>query len=184
MNLKNQIKEVKKLKASVSDWRNNFDSPEYKKASNLNRILFGMALNKRKNCDCVDDLFLMLGKYDSEKIELKQKQMESKFKLKENVMIRLHGVDVITKDNLTDEKAIELLKKYPSHETSFESLPKNWKELTIEEVVEEVVEEDIEIEELILETSPVTPKEDSIEPAEEVAVAKKAGKKKAGKKKK
>jgi hypothetical protein len=158
MKLKQHIKLVKSFKANVNEWKNNFDSVEYKEASKVNQKLFGIPLNKRKNCDCVNDLLSYVSRMDNEKIKLKQEQMESKFKLKKGKLIMLHGLDIeISESNLTDAKAISLLKKYPGHITTFESFPDNWEELTLDD-------------------SPVIV-EDTIEPAEEIAVEKKAPKK-------
>ena len=130
MELKEQIKLVKSYKPSLSDWKNSFDSTEYKEASKLNYALFGIHLNKRKNCDCVNDLMNYISRLDNEKINQKQMIMESKFKLKKGILIQLHGLDImISEANLTDAKAITLLKKYPGHIASFEVYPENWKEL-------------------------------------------------------
>ncbi len=159
MKLKQHIKLVRSFRANVNEWKNNFDSVEYKEASKLNQKLFGIPLNKRKNCDCVNDLLSYVSRMNNDKIKLKQQQMESKFKLKKGKLIMLHGLGIeISEANLTDAKAISLLKKYPGHISTFESFPENWEELTLDD-------------------SPVTPKEDVIKPSEEVAVEKVAPKK-------
>lgn len=130
MKLKQHIKIVRSFKPTLNEWKNKFDSTEYKEASKLNYALFGIHLNKRKNCDCVNDLMNYISRLDNEKIKQKQEIMESKFRLKKGTLIQLHGLDImISEANLTDAKAITLLKKYPSHITSFEVYPENWKEL-------------------------------------------------------
>jgi hypothetical protein len=120
------IEEVKSYKPTVNSWRNNFNSKEYQAASKLNKLLFGISLNRRKNCNCVDDLLLLIY---SKTINQKIETMNSNFRLKPNAMIMLHGIDAVTNDNLTDEIAINILKKYPSHSVTFEKLPTNWREL-------------------------------------------------------
>lgn len=129
MNLHDRIASVLATEKTKKIWRNKFDSNEYKQASSLNYELFGMHLNKRIGCQCVDDLFFMLRSYNNEKITLKQKQMESQFTLKKNKMIVVHGHEPLTNANITDEKALKLLKKYPGHIVSFEKLPSNIDEL-------------------------------------------------------
>lgn len=130
MKLKQQIKLVRSFKPSLQEWKNKFDSTEYKEASKLNFALFGIHLNKRKNCDCVNDLMNYISRLDNEKINLKQTIMESQFRLKKGTLIQLHRLDImISEANLTDAKAISLLKKYPAHISSFEVYPENWKEL-------------------------------------------------------
>lgn len=61
--------------------------------------------------------------------------MNTEFSLKKGKVIMLHGFnEVVTKDNLTDAKALEILRKYPAHISSFEKFPENWQELTGKEV--------------------------------------------------
>ena len=135
-----KIKQVLKTKATLSDWKNNFDSNEYKEASELNRILFGIPLNRIKNCDCVNDLMNYIFNLSDSKINQLKISMESKFKLKKGKLIMLHGIDMqITEANLTDEKALMLLKKYPAHISSFEVFPENWQELTTDKPKKKVV---------------------------------------------
>jgi hypothetical protein len=129
MNLHERISLVLATEKTKKVWRNKFESTEYKQASSLNYELFGMRLNKRIGCQCVDDLFFMLRSYTSEKITLKQKQIMSQFELKKNKMIVVHGHEPLTNANMTDEKALILLKKYPAHVSSFEKLPNNIDEL-------------------------------------------------------
>ncbi len=131
MELKLLIKEVKATKPTSSVWKNKFDSLEYKQASKLNSILFGMPLNRVKNCSCVNDLFMYISNLNENKINKIKETMESKFKLKESVgVILLHGINMeLSNANMTDEKALTLLKKYPIHIKSFEAYPQNWEEL-------------------------------------------------------
>lgn len=65
-------------------------------------------------------------------INQNQKKM-SNFKIaksKNGASKQIHtGVDIITNDNLTDEKAIAILAKSPAHIKTFETFPANWQEL-------------------------------------------------------
>ena len=132
MSLEEKIKKVKGFKETVRVWKNDFNSEEYKLASSLNNDLFGLPLNRQKNCDCVNDLLNYITQLNSSKINQIKEKMESKFKLKKGTMIMVHGIDMqLTEANLTDEKAITLLKKYPKHIISFEVYPENWEELVI-----------------------------------------------------
>jgi hypothetical protein len=153
MELIEQIKLVKSFKATVSSWKNDFQSEEYKQASKLNKLLFDIPLNKVRNCDCVHDLFAYISGLDEQKIKQKQISMESNFKLKNNAVIQVHGLSIIlTNANITDEKALQLLDKYPGHIVSFEKYPTNWKSLIGKKVVAEIVAE-----EEAVETSPIKP---------------------------
>lgn len=158
MNLHERISSVLATEKTKKVWRNKFDSIEYKNASSLNYELFGMHLNKRIGCQCVDDLFFMLRSYTSEVINQKQKQIMSQFQLKKNKMIVVHGHEPLTNANITDEKALNLLKKYPGHIASFEKLPDNIDELLgketkkTEKKVDENVDEQSMIDAKVMET--------------------------------
>ena len=158
MNLHERISSVLATEKTKKVWRNKFDSIEYKNASSLNYELFGMHLNKRIGCQCVDDLFFMLRSYTSEVINQKQKQIMSQFKLKKNKMIVVHGYEPLTNANITDEKALNVLKKYPGHIASFEKLPDNIDELLgketkkTEKKVDENVDEQSMIDAKVMET--------------------------------
>jgi len=78
-----------------------------------------------------------------------------KFKLKQGKKIMLHGMsDVLTNGNLTNEKAIAVLRRIPAAIKFFEVFPADWrtmisakpvkhaKELHVKEVVKETVEEE------------------------------------------
>lgn len=132
MNLKNKIKNVLLSERTKKIWRDDFNSTEYKQASELNKILFGIPLNQMKGCQCVDDLFALIKhKYNNEEnINLKIKQMENKFRLKKDVLIMSHQLgDPISNNNLTDEMAIRILKLSRKNIDRFEVYPSNWAEL-------------------------------------------------------
>jgi len=55
---------------------------------------------------------------------------QRKFELKEGVLITQYGDPIdYTRANMTDEAAIKLLSKSPSHIQSFSRYPENWEEL-------------------------------------------------------
>lgn len=76
-----------------------------------------------------------------------QKQM-GQFEIKKSkngISKQIHiDHDIITNDNLTDEKAINILRKAPGHIVTFSKFPSNWKELTGMPVVKKPKEEKIE----------------------------------------
>ena len=130
MDLNADIKLVLSYEANKSKWKNNFESEEWKLANKVSSIVMMEGLNRNSNCGCIDDLFNTLKTLSQEKINLKQNQMQGLFKLKEGKMISLHCFNEdYTNANLTDQKAIDVLKKYPSCIAEFESYPSNWKEL-------------------------------------------------------
>jgi len=132
MNLENQIKEVLLLEATIKEWKNDFNSDAYKKASALNLLLFGKPLNKQRNCGCVQDLFdLIKHRYSKkENINQKKKQMENKFRLKGDLLVQNHALGTpVNNNNLTDEIAIKLLQINKNNINLFEKYPQDWAKL-------------------------------------------------------
>lgn len=149
------IKQVLSYESTKAKWRNDHGSVEFKEASKLASVIMGEPLQRKKNCGCVEDLFYMLKNMTDNNIKLKEKNMESQFKIKKGVMIMNHKLsDPITFDNLTDERALELLKINPKSISLFSEFPENWEELLhgkkpkkLKEVkaeIEEKVEEEVE----------------------------------------
>lgn len=131
MNLEKEINVVLSYEGTKSKWRNNHSSDEWKMANRVGKVV-GSPLNRSRNCQCVEDLYIVLKLLtrDKTKVKLKQQQIMSKFKLKPGKVLMLHGfTDVITTESLTDEVAIELLTKYPAMRGEFEECPDNWKAL-------------------------------------------------------
>jgi len=128
MDLNQEIKEVLLLEPTKSIWRNNHGSKEFKRAVKIGSLV-GNPINKSKNCGCIEDLFIVLRLMSRDKIKFKQIQMENKFKLKEGQLVTFAGSH-ITNANLTDERAISLLKDRPIRISMFSEYPKDWKELT------------------------------------------------------
>jgi hypothetical protein len=128
--LQSQIEKVKGFERTKNVWRTKYSSTEFVQASRLNQALFGIPLNHAAKCQCIEDLFYYINNSTNEKIHQIQNKMNQKFKFKKDTVIMLHGMnETLTEHNLTDEKAVELLSKYPSHIGSFEEFPKDWKAL-------------------------------------------------------
>ena len=88
----------------------------------------GEQLSRKTNCGCLNDLFYMLKTISKSKIELKSKQMENEFELKEGILIFFKGSHY-SNANITDKKTLEILKEFPIKINAFVRYPKNWKEL-------------------------------------------------------
>ncbi len=137
MNLENEINLALTYESTKELWRNNHDSEEFKFVKQVGSTI-GSPITNDKGCKCIERFFMLAHVYsrDNKKITIKEKQMESKFKLLEGKMIGVSGTHY-TNANLTDERAIEILTKYPSHIATFSTYPANWKELcSVEEVSE------------------------------------------------
>ncbi len=128
MDLNKEIKVVLSYEASKSKWKNNPASKEWKRANKVAIVVMGQGLQRKRNCGCIDELFIMLKTLSQKRINQKQTQMSNKFRLVDGKMISLNGTHY-TNDNITDEKAIEILTKFPSHIVTFVNAPDNWKEL-------------------------------------------------------
>lgn len=125
-----RIKYVLSLEGTKKNWRKKHSSVEFQKASQLNRELFGMPLNKVAKCKCIEDMFFMLHRLNVEKLQTINKIKMNQFKLKKGKLITLHGMaTAYTEHNMTDEKAILLLKISKGHIKSFEEYPSNWESL-------------------------------------------------------
>lgn len=127
--LKEAIAKVKGYEKTKKIWRTQHNSIEFQEASRLNQALFQMPLNHASNCQCIEDLFYYINNVTNEKLTKKQQQTMNKFKLKEGIVLTLHAFnEAFTNSNMTDDKAVEILAKYPGHIVSFEIVPKDWKE--------------------------------------------------------
>ena len=149
MELKDKILKILSLEGSKSQWRNNHGSHQWILANEVALIVMGERLNKAKNCGCLNDLFIMLKSLSTEKIKLKTIHMNNKFKLRETALIFIAGSHYSSK-NITDEKSIEILTKFPAKIADFISYPENWEELTAKEVSAIVEEKVIEEEEAFI----------------------------------
>ena len=132
----------------IKNWTSKKESSEVQLISDVYKQAFKK--NLRISCGtCIIEAYFELKELYENKTMLTQKTM-GQFELKKNKMIAVHGLnDVITSSNLTDEKAIKLLSKYPSHIESFEKYPDNWTELTSEKAsIETGIDETDENEEV------------------------------------
>lgn len=122
-----RIQRVKGYEKTKKTWRTKYKSAEFIEASGLNFALFGMGLNQSPNCQCIEDLFFYINHLTDEKLTQKTANMNRSFNLKAGVVLALHGFNqMVTNDNLTDELALKILKKYPSHIVSFNDFPEDW----------------------------------------------------------
>lgn len=130
MELEERIKKVLSYEKTKSVWRKKHDSKEFQEASRLNKDLYGKPLNRQAKCECIEDLFFLLSGLNKQKINQKKVNMTRKFEIKKDKMIQLFNQnDVYTDANITDEKAIELLKSSPGLIKFFSKFPADWRDL-------------------------------------------------------
>jgi len=148
MELGQLIEEVLANQSTSNKWKNDFKSPEWIAASNLNKELFGMYLNQSVGCQCVKDLYLLIDNQQK-----KQRIMENKtarFVLKP-CLIMLHGESKQFSQHSSEEDLIYLLSKHPDKINKFERYPENWEEI-VAEIYPNELEETEEAEETTTET--------------------------------
>jgi len=143
MELEQLIEEVLANQSTSNKWKNDFKSPEWIAASNLNKELFGMYLNQSVGCQCLKDLYLYINNQ-----EKKQRIMEKKtarFVLKPG-LIMLHGESKQFSQHSSEQDLMYLLSKHPDKINKFERYPENWEEI-VAEAYPKKVEETEEVEE-------------------------------------
>lgn len=120
------IKSVLESEKTKREWRNNYNSVEWKNANKLNKELFGIALNQSIGCQCLEDLFFYIKRPNF----VKNKTMEKNklFRIKEGRIMTVHGFPPMS-NNTPDEVFIKVLKSNPAHINSFVSYPPNWKDI-------------------------------------------------------
>jgi len=130
MDLEQEIKTVLGYEKSKKQWRNEHSSKEFKAAAALG-VKINSPLNRSRNCNCIEDLFIVMKILTRNNNKLKSLEMkkDSKFRIKGNKMIMVHGHTPLTNDNLTDEAALALLKTHPRTIGQFEEYPKDWEKL-------------------------------------------------------
>lgn len=154
MDLEKEIETVLSYESTSVVWKNDYLSKEYKAAEAIGRKVKS-PLNRKRNCSCINDLFIVLKLLTRNTNKLKSLKMskELKFQIKEGKMITIHGHLPLTNDNLTNEKAIAILTSHPACISEFDKYPENWKKLTGKKeanvvevpkvVVDEVKEEEV-----------------------------------------
>ena len=125
MNLKKNIQEVISYISTVNEWRNDFSDPRRKKADSLNQLLYGESFQKIKGCGCIDDFLNVLTFWNDDKIKLKIKQMAGLYRMKKGELVGFGGSHY-TEANMTDNKAIEILSRFPNLIDLFDEFPENW----------------------------------------------------------
>ena len=129
MDLEQQIKLLLSYEGTKQIWKNVHDSKEWILANEIASVIMREPLNRVPNCGCLTDLFYTVKNISKSKIKLKQLQMENEFELKPGILLFLDGTHY-SNANITDDKSIEILKRFPIKIKDFIRYPKNWKELT------------------------------------------------------
>ena len=147
------IKQVFESHATLSEWRNNFKSNEWKALNELHVKMYGKKLTQTKNCGCVDDFWNALrSKTQTKLIEKYMNKENARFVLKPNKIITVHGCTVIG-ENSTEAQFINLLSLYPTHISSFEKYPQDWEKIVNSKQVVKTVEEVVTVVETEAETT-------------------------------
>ena len=137
-----KIQRVIASESTKETWRDHYNSTEWKEANDINILLFGMPLNKRPKCNCLDDLFFMLKSSKSlTKINMENSR---KFKIRKGITISNHRLPNMLTEHSSDEEIIFAISILPHVANECEIKPENWKEV-VEQGVEanEVVEENV-----------------------------------------
>lgn len=134
MTTKERITQALEYGKTISKWAKNGDSTEFKEYNSLSILLTGERLVP--GCgNCANDFYNYLFSANSSKrLDEKLEQIQNgKFKIKPGGMIHSFDIhEVITKDNLTDAKALQLLKINKRYISHFSEFPENWQELISE----------------------------------------------------
>jgi hypothetical protein len=117
--MENLIKEVLASENTKNQWRNKYDSIEFKNATKLNKALFGIHLNQSVGCQCVEDLFFYIKRKNN---------FMNKFKLKKGLVVTSFLHATIT-EHSTDAEFIQALKVSPASIKYFTEYPENWKDI-------------------------------------------------------
>ena len=121
----NLLKKVQESESTKHLWRDKHNSEEWRNANKLNALLFGIPLNNKPKCSCLEDLFFML---KSKNINIKYKEkMEQVFKIKKGKVINSFAFGFHLTEQSNDEQIKEALKLQPNLIVHFESYPKDWR---------------------------------------------------------
>jgi hypothetical protein len=143
--MKELINRVRASKATKSKWKGSHNSKEWQDASKLNLLLFGKPLNKRLNCECLNDLFLLMDHKISKLNTITMNNQNSQFRLSnEQSIIMLHGCMPLSKHS-TDKQFLSMLKHHPGQIVKFASFPSDWRvQCGLDEETEEPTEDNAE----------------------------------------
>jgi hypothetical protein len=117
--MENLIKQVLASENTKNQWRNKYDSIEFKNATKLNKLLFGIHLNQSVGCQCVEDLFFYIKRKNN---------FMNKFKLRKGLVVTSFLHSTIT-EHSTDAEFIQALKVSPGAIKYFTEYPENWKDI-------------------------------------------------------
>ena len=137
MELEQLIEEVLSNQSTVNKWKNDFKSPEWIAASNLNKQFFGMYLNQSVGCQCVKDLYLVIN--NREKKQRIMEKQTARFVLKPG-LIMMHGESKQFSQHSSEQDLMYLLSKHPDKIKKFERYPENWEEIVAEAYPAKTVE--------------------------------------------
>lgn len=116
---------VKQSEKTKNIWREDYNSIEWKNANKLNILLYGMSLNQKPKCSCLEDLFFML---KSNNINQKFKdKMEQKFKIKKGKLVSSFKFGFHLSEQSNDEQIMEALRLDSNLIVYFDSYPEDWK---------------------------------------------------------
>ena len=116
---------VKQSEKTKNIWREDYNSEEWKNANKLNILLYGMSLNQKPKCSCLEDLFFML---KSNNINQKFKdKMEQKFKIKKGKLVSSFKFGFHLSEQSNDEQIMEALRLDSNLIVYFDSYPEDWK---------------------------------------------------------
>jgi hypothetical protein len=141
--MENLIKQVLASENTKNQWRNKYDSVEFKNATKLNKLLFGIHLNQSVGCQCVEDLFFYIKRKNN---------FMNKFKLRKGLVVTSFLHATIT-EHSTDAEFINALKVSPGAIKYFTEFPENWRDIvsgkdilpTVKEMREQLKEKGVVI---------------------------------------
>jgi hypothetical protein len=117
--MENLIKQVLASESTKNQWRNKYDSIEFKNATKLNKLLFGIHLNQSVGCQCVEDLFFYIKRKNN---------FMNKFKLRKGLVVTSFLHATITEHSM-DAEFVQALKVSPGAIKYFTEFPENWKDI-------------------------------------------------------
>jgi hypothetical protein len=117
--MENLIKQVLASESTKNQWRNKYDSIEFKNATKLNKLLFGIHLNQSVGCQCVEDLFFYIKRKNN---------FMNKFKLRKGLVVTSFLHATITEHSM-DAEFVQALKVSPGAIKYFTEYPENWKDI-------------------------------------------------------